>query len=193
MLAAYVCEPLLTGLGAGGYMLVVPPGGRPVLLDFFVEAPGREPGPAARAELVPVSISFGDAVQVFNIGVASVGCWGMPAGICEASRRFGRLPLDQLVAPAVRLAREGVTVTPEQAYITQLLGGIVTSTPECAALFAPHGRLLGSGDRMFQPELADTLQRLGQEGARPFYDGDISGRHPRLAGRARRRGHARPT
>ncbi|HET9104372.1 MAG TPA: gamma-glutamyltransferase [Solirubrobacteraceae bacterium] len=174
MLAAYVCEPLLTGLGAGGYMLVVPPGGRPVLLDFFVEAPGREPGPGPRAELEPVSISFGDAVQVFNIGVASVGCWGMPAGVCEASRRFGRLPLQELVAPAVRLAREGVTITPEQAYITELLGGIVTSTPECAALFAPHGRLLGSGDRMRQPELADTLQRLGQEGSHPFYDGDIS-------------------
>ncbi len=51
MLASFVCEPLLTGLGAGGYMLVVAPGLAPVLLDFFVEAPGPGDGfgPAGRA------------------------------------------------------------------------------------------------------------------------------------------------
>src|ERR1700761_5024034 len=73
MLTAFSCEPLLTGLGAGGYMLVVEPGHEAVLLDFFIEAPGRGADVAARAELVPVSVSFGDAVQVFNIGPASVG------------------------------------------------------------------------------------------------------------------------
>src|SRR5438309_8371234 len=84
MLASFACEPLLTGLGAGGYMLVVAPGEKPVLLDFFVEAPGRGADPKAKAELVPISISFGDAIQVFNIGAASVGTYGTPAGICAA-------------------------------------------------------------------------------------------------------------
>src|SRR5579859_129206 len=65
MLTAFACEPLLTGLGAGGYMLVVEPGRAPVLLDFFIEAPGRGADMAARAELVPISVSFGDAIQVF--------------------------------------------------------------------------------------------------------------------------------
>src|SRR5947209_10077851 len=65
VLASLVCEPLLTGLGAGGYMLVVSPDGPPVLLDFFVEASGRGADPAARAELIPITISFGDAIQVF--------------------------------------------------------------------------------------------------------------------------------
>ena len=91
MLASFACEPLLTGLGAGGYMLVVAPGAEPVLLDFFVEAPGRGADPSARSELIPVSVSFGDAVQMFNVGAASVGTFGMPAGVCEASRRFGRV------------------------------------------------------------------------------------------------------
>src|SRR5213078_2342599 len=85
MLASFACEPLLTSLGAGGYMLVVEPGHAPVLLDFFVEAPGRGVDAGARAELVPVSVSFGDAIQVFNIGPASVGTYGMAAGVCEAS------------------------------------------------------------------------------------------------------------
>src|SRR3954454_5151553 len=67
MLASFACEPLLTGLGAGGYMLVVAPGQEPTLLDFFVEAPGRGADFSARADLIPVPVSFGDAVQVFNI------------------------------------------------------------------------------------------------------------------------------
>ncbi len=179
MLASFACEPLLTGLGAGGYMLVSSPGrgGGVTLLDFFVEAPGRGIPPtqaAERSELIPVPVSFGDAVQTFHVGEASVGTFGMPAGVCEAARRFGRLPLEQLVAPAARLAREGVPLNPQQAYIVEILGAIVTSTPEAAALFAPDGRLLRAGERLRQPELGAALERLGAEGARPFYEGDIA-------------------
>jgi gamma-glutamyltranspeptidase/glutathione hydrolase len=179
MLASFACEPLLTGLGAGGYMLVVAPGEAPALHDYFVEAPGRgqtDPTRPARpgAELIPVSISFGDALQEFNIGAASVGTFGMPAGVCEAARRYGRVPLARLAAPAAALAREGVPLNPMQAYIVELLAPIVTSTPEAAALFAPEGRLLGVGDRLCQPELAVGLDRLAAEGARPFYEGDIA-------------------
>ncbi|HYZ80522.1 MAG TPA: gamma-glutamyltransferase [Solirubrobacteraceae bacterium] len=175
MLASFACEPLLTGLGAGGYMLVVAPEQAPVLLDFFVEAPGRGPAPPQRSELIPVPVSFGDAVQVFHVGAASVGTFGMPAGVCEAARRFGRVGLEELVRPAAALARHGVPLNPQQAYIVEILGGIVTSTPEASALFAPTGRLLRAGERLRQPELGDALQRLGAEGARPFYEGDIGG------------------
>jgi gamma-glutamyltranspeptidase / glutathione hydrolase len=173
MLASFVCEPLLTGLGAGGYMLVVAPGEAPTLLDFFVEAPGRGADPSARSDLIPVRVSFGDAIQVFNIGAASVGTFGMAAGVCEAARRFGRVPLPRLVAPAAKLAREGVALNAQQAYIIEILAGIVTSTPESAALFAPRGELLHAGELLRQPELSDTLLRLGSEGAKPFYEGDI--------------------
>ena len=50
MLSSFACEPLLTSLGAGGYMLVVEPGEEPVLLDFFVEAPGRGADAAASGD-----------------------------------------------------------------------------------------------------------------------------------------------
>src|SRR5947209_12977579 len=153
MLASFACGPLLTSLGAGGYMLVVEPGQEPVLLDFFVEAPGRGADAGALAKLVPVSVSFGDAIQVFNIGPASVGTYGMAAGVCEASTRFGRIPLVDLVRPAMRLARDGVELNVPQAYVIEILAGIVTSTPECAALFAPGGQLVRAGDIVRQPEL----------------------------------------
>ncbi len=173
MLASFVCEPLLTGLGAGGYMLVVAPGDPPVLLDFFVEASGRGADHSARAELVPVSISFGDAVQIFNIGAASVGTYGVPIGVCEASARFGQLALGELAAPAAALARSGVRLSAQQAYLVEILAGIVTSTPEAASLFAPRGTLLHRGDVLRQPELAHALERLAAEGPAPFYTGDI--------------------
>ena len=174
MLASFACEPLLTSLGAGGYMLVVEPGKEPVVLDFFVEAPGRGAEAGVLATLVPVSVSFGDAIQVFNIGPASVGTYGMAAGVREASSRFGRIPLHELVRPAVKLARDGVELNGPQAYVIEILAGIVTSTPECAALFAPDGRVARAGDVVRQPELADALERLGSEGAAPFFTGDIA-------------------
>ena len=128
MCASFVCEPLLTGLGAGGHMLVGAPGGDDIVLDFFVEAPGRGGLPSRRAELVPVSVVFGDVVQVFHVGAASVGTYGCPAGICAAHARFASLPLAELVAPAVRLSREGVALNAHQAYLLELLSPIIAAT-----------------------------------------------------------------
>src|SRR4051794_7264808 len=114
MLTSFSAEPLLTGLGAGGYMLVADPAGDQAILDFSVEAAGRGADPGRREELVPIDVSFGDAVQVFNIGPASVGCYGTPAGIWEASRPYGPLPLAARPAPAPRGAPHRVPLAPRQ-------------------------------------------------------------------------------
>src|SRR3954466_6687797 len=173
MLTSWVAEPLLTGPGAGGYMLVAAPGQAPVLLDFFVEMPGRGADPGRREPLEPVDVSFGDAVQVFNIGAASVGVYGNPAGVCEAASRFGTVPLAELTAPAAALAREGVPLAPSQAYVFEILAPILLATPEPRALFCGDGGVLRAGDRFAAPELADAIERLGAEGATPFYEGEI--------------------
>ena len=88
MLTSFVAEPLLTGLGAGGYMLVAGAAREPALLDFFVQAPSRVRR-RREAELQAVDVSFGDAAQVFHIGPASCGVYGKPAGVCEAARAVG--------------------------------------------------------------------------------------------------------
>ncbi len=174
MLTSFAAEPLLTGLGAGGYMMVAGGGQQPVLLDFFVQAPKRATDGSA-AELDAVDVSFGDAVQVFYIGPASCGVYGAPAGVCEAAARWGTIDLAQLAAPAARLAREGVRLNTGQAYIAEILGDLLQSTPECAALWAPAGRVLREGELLRNPELGDALERLGSDGAKPFYSGDIAG------------------
>lgn len=171
MLTSFVAEPLLTGLGAGGHM-VVADGGEPVVLDFFVEAPPRALDGSA-AELEAVDVSFGDAVQVFYIGPASCGVYGVPAGVCAAASRWGTVPLCELAAPAARLARDGVMLNSQQAYVAEILGDLLRSTPECAALWAPGGRPLREGDVQRNPDLAESIERLGAEGAAPFYSGDI--------------------
>lgn len=174
VLASFVAEPGLTGLAGGGYMLVAGPDGETTLLDFSVEAPGRGADAARRTELVPIPVTFGDVTQMFNAGAASVGAYGLPAGVCEAAGRFGSLPLTELAAPAVAMAREGVALNAPQAYVLELLELILTSTPECAAVFAAAGTLAGEGDVVRQPELADVLELLAGAGAEPFYRGEVA-------------------
>jgi gamma-glutamyltranspeptidase / glutathione hydrolase len=179
MLTSFAAEQLLTGLGAGGYMLVAGGGEEPALLDFFVQAPtergsaGRREGPP-EAELRAVDVSFGDAAQVFHIGPASCGVYGTPAGVCEAVRRWGSVSLQVLAAPAAQLARDGVELNAGQAYIAKILADLLTSTPECAALWAPEGHVLREGELLRNPELGDALERLGEEGEEPFYRGDVA-------------------
>ena len=139
VLTSFVAEPLLTGFGAGGYLMVVPPGGEPVLLDFFVEVPGRGVAAADRAPLQAVTVDFGDATQVFHCGAASCGTYGTPAGLAAAAARFGRAPLHELTAPAARLARGGVRVAPMQAYLYALLAEINAATPAGRARHLPGG------------------------------------------------------
>jgi gamma-glutamyltranspeptidase/glutathione hydrolase len=174
MVTSFVTEPQLTGLGAGGYMLVAEPGAAPALLDFFVATPGHGADPARRAPLVPAEVFFEAAAQVFHVGAASCGVYGTPAGICEAHRRYATIPLAELVAPAAALARAGVELNAQQAYIFALLQPITASTPEARAKYWTGDRVASEGDVLTDPELADTLERLGAEGAEPFYRGDIA-------------------
>ena len=174
VLTSFAAEPLLTGLGSGGYLLVVPPGGEAVLLDFFVETPGRGRDPADHAPLRAVTVDFGDATQVFHVGAASCGTYGTPAGLAAAVAEFGRAPLSELAAPAVRLARAGVRVTPMQAYLYALLAEINAATPVGRARYLPGGQPPRTGDVVTDPELAHALERFGAEGAAPFYTGDVA-------------------
>ena len=174
MLTSWVAEPLLTGPGAGGYMLVAGAGEQPTLLDFFVAAPGEGADTSRRADLVRTEVDFGGVFQDFHVGASSCGVPGNPAGVAEAARRWGTVPLAELAAPAACLAREGVPLTAGQAFISELLVPIFETAPEARALFAPGGRALGEGDPFRDDALAGAIERLGAEGAAPFYTGEVA-------------------
>ncbi|CAA9285815.1 MAG: Gamma-glutamyltranspeptidase [uncultured Corynebacteriales bacterium] len=185
VLTSTVVEPMMTGLGGGGYALIQPPGGEPVLLDFFVSAPGLGADPADRAPLVLTEVSWGDAVQVFGAGPPSCGVYGMPAGLAALAERYGTRPLAELAAPAAARARDGVPVTEMQAGMFALMAPILALGEETTAAYLSDGRPPPAGTVLRDPDLADTLDRLGAEGPAPFYTGDVARRvsaHVRAGG-----------
>lgn len=173
VLASCAVESALTGLGAGGYMMVHRDG-ETTLIDFFVAAPGLD-GIERRTELAPIPVHFdAETVQTFYVGPASCGVPGTAAGLVRALERFGSMPLGDLVGAGVRLAREGSQVNAEQAYIFDILAPIHERLEGTRELYAPRGRTLGVGDHFAFPELAETLERLGAEGAELFYRGEVA-------------------
>ena len=173
VLASFAVESPLTGFGAGGFMMVHG-AGETTLIDFFVAAPGGD-GIARGVELAPVPVRFdADTVQTFFVGPASCGVPGTAAGLERALRRFGSMPMADLVGAGVRLAREGAPINAQQAYILEILWPIHRRLPETRRLYAPDGRPLGEGDVFRFPELAEALERYGDEGAEPFCRGDVA-------------------
>jgi gamma-glutamyltranspeptidase/glutathione hydrolase len=176
VLAACVTESPLTGPAAGGFMMVRPPGGPATLLDFFVAVPGLGPGGRRLdpADLDVFTVPFGGADQDFHIGSASVAVPGLVPGLADAAARFGRLALADLTAPAARLARDGVAVSEQGAYLRQILHDMLTHTPETARIYEPEGRPPRPGEVLRMPELADALEELGRSGGRALRDGPLA-------------------
>jgi len=170
---SWVCESPLTGPGGGGFLLVHLAGdARAHLLDFFVAVPLR---PAPTDELLELVVDFGDYQQVFYSGAASVAVPGVALGLWEAHARWGSLPWSELLAPAARIAREGVLLDEPQAYLHRILDPLLRHSPEGDALYGP-GRALGVGERFAAPELGDTLDRIAAEGAGCLYTGELAER-----------------
>ncbi|MCU1452738.1 MAG: gamma-glutamyltransferase [Acidimicrobiales bacterium] len=160
--ASAVCEPGFTSLAGGGFLLARTAAGADVVFDFFVDTPGRGLPPAERRPAFEeVTVSWGAATQAFHCGLGSVAVPGTLAGLLHVHRRLGRLPLADVVTPAVRLARHGVEVSPAQAADYRLLAPILQRTPAARAIFSPHGTLLEAGDTLANPDLADFIERLG--------------------------------
>jgi len=174
VMASFSLESALTGLGAGGFMIISSPEIEPVLLDFFVAAPGHG-GLERTEELVPVPVHFdANTTQIFNAGAASCGVPGVAAGLSMALARFGSMKLADLIGPGVRFAREGAPLNREQAYVLRILEPIYTSTPEAREIYAPEGRILGEGDLFQFPDLAVALERYADEGGEAFYGGEVA-------------------
>ena len=173
--AAAVAEPTLTSLGGGGFLLARTAEGEVVLFDFFVDTPGRGLGPGqVEPHFEPVTIAFPGSDQVFNVGRGSVAVPGVLAGYLHVSDRLGRLPLRDVVAPAVDLAAGGVVVSPMAASLVALLWPIFDRAPDTHALFAPSGHPLRAGERFLNPELAAFLTRLGDRPDHSFYRGELA-------------------
>lgn len=177
--AAAIAEPTLTSLGGGGFLLAHTKQRQAILFDFFVDTPGQGRS-ISRLELaphfLPITLRFPSSEQTFNIGLGSVATPGALQGYLHIHRRLGRLPLQEVLAPAIHLARTGIAINVKQAYLLDLLRPIMTLTDTGRALFAPEGRYLGEGDVFRNPQLAAFLATLPDEGEREFYEGELAQR-----------------
>lgn len=180
---ACVAEPTLTSLGGGGFLLAHAANGtvseQNQLFDFFTQTPKNRPVQGKKPlNFYPVEANFGDTVQEFHVGLASMAVPGVLAGLLMVHKQLGRLPLSVVVEPAVVCAREGLPVSDFQGYCYELLAPILMATVESRQLYAPTGSLHTAGEKLHLKEFADTLESLaslGDEGARrEFYEGDIA-------------------
>lgn len=167
--ASWVAESPLTGPGGGGFMVVhLARDHRTRVLDFYVSRPSGRGG-----EMDEIDVDFsGGSTQVFRIGAASVAVPGSLAGLEEAHRRFGSLPWRELFGPAIALAREGVEITPAQAYLHAILDVILRHTDEGRRLFGGDAPL-AAGERLVQRDFAGTLELLAEQGSAALYRGDL--------------------
>jgi gamma-glutamyltranspeptidase/glutathione hydrolase len=172
--AACVAEPLLVSLGGGGFLLSAPHDRAPVVYDFFSQTPMRR-RPEAELDFYPIIADFGADQQEFHVGRGSIAVPGVVAGIFAVHRDLGRLPLSEVMQPAISLARQGAMMNDLQQYIARILEPILRSDPAAFALFESQrqpGELIMDGELLRNPQLAVAFQQLLQEGPELMYGGD---------------------
>lgn len=172
--ASTFAEPTMASLAGAGFVLARTSSGEEILFDFIAAAPGRaHPRPPADGDrdFYPVDILFGDIPQEFTIGLGSAAVPGTLKGLVHVHRRLGRLPLAEVVAPAIHAARAGTVITPFGSDSLQLMLPVLRASPAGAALFLDDGRVLAAGRPHRNPEMADFLETLPRD-PRGFYGGD---------------------
>jgi len=176
--ALAVCEPAMSHLGGQGNMLVyLAEEKRTIALDFYACAPG-----AAAPDMYDWIESPTQGGYRFwtegdhnTIGGRSVAIPGNICGWLTAHQRWGTLPLADVVAPARRLALQGVPLTPRIASLTAEVRDRLAKFPETAkTLLYPDGTPRKPGDIVRQPDLAGTLDILVRDGLEAFYNGPLA-------------------
>jgi gamma-glutamyltranspeptidase/glutathione hydrolase len=175
---ASIAEPLLVSLGGGGFLLALPDGDKPRVYDFFCQTP-KQRRPDHELDFYPIMADFGTAVQEFHIGMGSIAIPGMVAGIFQAHRELGRMPIEEVISPAIDLARSGVVVDSYHHYIIRILRPIIEARAEAFALFespTEPGQLIRENELLRNPQAADSLEALISEGPELFYQGEWASR-----------------
>jgi gamma-glutamyltranspeptidase/glutathione hydrolase len=178
LMVACVAEPVLCSPGGGGFLLARPAAKKPRVYDFFVQTPAAR-RPDSDLDFRPILADFGTVTQEFHIGHGTVAVPGLVRGLFDIHRDLGTLPMGDIVAQAVGHARDGVQVTAFQAYLFRVVSATFTATQACQQIFTSADdatALVGEGERLRQPELADTLETLAIEGDGLFYRGEIAAR-----------------
>lgn len=160
--ALAVTHPPAGNIGGGGFMMILPPGRKPVCIDY------RERAPAAATK--NLFANGADRHAHLMVGVP-----GTVRGFARAHARYGELKWKELVEPAVELARDGF---PLHATMADSLNEILAQSPDHREIQKVYGKPGGgpwqAGDRLVQKHLAETLRLIAERGPKAFYEGPIA-------------------
>lgn len=181
--ATGVLLPIWNGIGGGGVMTVHLDGGGGGTVDFGMQAPGLAhadmyelddeqdvQGPSRRFSWAKVKNNANTE------GYTSIAIPGTVAGLTTALEKWGTIDLDQAVAPAVKLAREGFALSRTTALAMAEKHALLSRFATSADVYLNNGSPLGVGAHFVQTEHAETLERLGRVGASDMYGGETGAR-----------------
>jgi gamma-glutamyltranspeptidase / glutathione hydrolase len=160
-----VTEPHMTGIGGDCFVLYSKKGAAPIALNGSGRAPMKADVEWYRARgIAEIEVETPHAVSV----PGAIDAW------CRLLADHGTKEMAELFAPAVKLAEEGYAVTPRVAADFAASFPKQARSPGAARVFAPEGRPIGLGEKLYQPALAKTLKRIAREGRAGFYEGEVA-------------------
>ena len=166
--ALAVTHPFAGNLGGGGYMLIRMADGKTTFIDFRERAPEK----ASRNMYLDAN---GAMTKASTEGWRSSGVPGTVRGFEIAVSKYGKRTWAENMAPAVELASKGFPVS--YALAEGLKGSrSLASAPESKRIFQRGGQFYDVGEKLVQPDLAQTLERISKNGANEFYEGETAKR-----------------
>jgi gamma-glutamyltranspeptidase / glutathione hydrolase len=167
--ALAVVEPSSSGLGGGGFFLLHRQSDG---FETMVDAREKAPGAATRDMYLDKA---GNPTRGSTDGPLSAAIPGEPAAFEYLARKYGKLPLKQCLQPAIRLAREGFPLYLRLQYGIKAKRDILARSPDAAKAFlTADGNAPEIGAIIKQPELANTLEAIANQGAKGFYEGRVA-------------------
>ncbi len=167
--ALAVVEPSGSGLGGGGFWLL-----HRANDGFETMIDGREKAPLAAHRDMFLDKN-GEVVPRLSVdGALAAAIPGMPAALVHLSEKYGRLPLGQSLAPAIRYARDGFAIGEIHRKLLKFRINVMKKDLEAARQFLDNGNVPEYKSILRQPDLANTLAQLAEDGRDGFYDGDVA-------------------
>ena len=169
--ALAVVEPAGSGLGGGGFWLL-----HRAKDGFQVMIDGREKAPLAAHRDMYLDESGQYIPDSSKNGALAAGIPGMPAGLVHLSEKYGRLPLEEALKPAIRYARSGFAIGERHRRMLGFRLPVIKNDPEASRILLTNGKVPEEKMILRQTDLADTLGKLAVLGKPGFYADEIAGK-----------------
>jgi len=171
MFALSVVEPMMTTIFGAGFINIRLADGTCTTIDNYATVPG-----GARADMfepIPGNLDNDVVGDLNSTGYLAVATGGTLLGWATAVEKYGRLSLAEVMAPAIRFARQGFRVSPYLSQLIQMERDNLSRFPASAEVFLPGGNVPAVNDRIVRTDYANTLEAIAQHGPDYLYRGPL--------------------